>query len=35
MEKPYLNLYFMYQSFFPGNNEDMKILSYEFFSVRT
>ena len=31
MEKPYLNLHFKSHDFFPWNNEDMKILSFEFF----
>ena len=31
MEKPYLNLHFKFQDFFPWNNEDMKICSLGFF----
>ena len=35
IEKPYLNLHFKFHDFFPENNEDMKILSFGFFSFRT
>ena len=35
MEKPYLNLHFKFHDFFPLNNEDMKILSFGFFSFQT
>ena len=35
IEKPYLNLHFTFHDFFPENNEDMKILSFGFFSFRT
>ena len=35
IEKPYLNLHFKFQIFFPYYKEDMKILSFGFFSFPT
>ena len=35
MAKPCLNLHFKFHDFFPGNKEDMKILSFRFLSFRS
>ena len=35
IEKPYLNLHYKFRDFFPQNNEDMKILSFGFFTFGT
>ena len=35
MEKPYLNLHVTFHNFFPWNNEDIKVLSFGFFSFQT